>query len=46
MINSIYTILFYKDQQRGLEKRFLEAIEDAIACIQEPLCYTVKLMKI
>jgi plasmid stabilization system protein ParE len=34
------TVLFYKQQQAGLEKRFIEAVEDAInrAC-RNPLLY-------
>lgn len=34
------TILFYKKQQAGLEKRFIEALEDAVnrAC-RNPLLY-------
>jgi plasmid stabilization system protein ParE len=35
-----HTILFYKTQQAGLEKRFIEAVEDAINRIcRNPLLY-------
>lgn len=34
------TILFYKKQQAGLEKRFIEAVEDAINRVcRNPLLY-------
>jgi toxin ParE1/3/4 len=35
-----HTILFYKKQQAGLEKRFIEAVEDAINRVcRNPLLY-------